>query len=145
MKILGQVYAVQPLALIISLPNQLFGHVPITNITSQLTQSLEALDEDEPMSSAGSGSNGEGEGEDEALKAPPELSELFHPGQYVRALVSAVHAPGATDVVGLGQRAKDDVEKASRRVELSLLPESVNAGVAKADLKKGFVSVFISD
>jgi rRNA biogenesis protein RRP5 len=144
MKILGQVYAVQPLALIISLPNQLFGHVPITNITSQLTQSLEALDEDELMSAAGSGS-GEGEGENEALKAPPELSELFHPGQYVRALVSAVHAPGATDAVGLGQRAKDDVEKASRRVELSLLPESVNAGVAKADLKKGFVSVFISD
>jgi rRNA biogenesis protein RRP5 len=46
MKVLGQIVTVQPLGLVVSLPNQLLGHVPITNITSQLTAKLEKLDED---------------------------------------------------------------------------------------------------
>ncbi|KAE9388873.1 hypothetical protein BT96DRAFT_1003781 [Gymnopus androsaceus JB14] len=35
MKIFSQIVSIQPLALVVSLPNQLFGHVPITNISSQ--------------------------------------------------------------------------------------------------------------
>ncbi|KAI0931812.1 hypothetical protein AcW2_000609 [Taiwanofungus camphoratus] len=131
MKIFGQVVSVQPLALIVSLPNQLFAHVPITQISSQLTSLLEAMDENEESPSS------EDEEEDVLKSRVPDLFRIFHPGQYVRAVVTAVHLPGATDVAGLG-RARDEVQKASRRVELSLIPEKVNAGVVKADLRAGF-------
>ncbi|KAI0639642.1 U3 snoRNP-associated protein Rrp5 [Trametes polyzona] len=129
MKILGQVVAVEPLALIVSLPNQLFGHVPITQISNQLTHILESMDDAEMPS--------EDEDEEETPSRVPDLFEIFQLGQYVRAVVTAVHAPGATDVTALG-RARDEVQKASRRVELSLVPEKVNEGIAKADLRAGF-------
>ncbi|KAJ7706378.1 hypothetical protein B0H17DRAFT_1192865 [Mycena rosella] len=132
MKILGQIVSVEPLALIVSLPNQLFAHVPITNISSQLTALLESsMDED----------NEEEELEDDedspSHSRIPELSDIFHPGQYIRAVITTVHAPGSTDMSGIG-KSRDEVARASRRVELSLVPERVNAGVHKSDLKTGF-------
>ncbi|EMD41956.1 hypothetical protein CERSUDRAFT_147388 [Gelatoporia subvermispora B] len=131
MKILAQVVSVEPLALIVSMPNQLFAHVPITHISSELTERLEKMGEDDEE-------NSEDEETEEAGSARvPDLVELFKPGQYVRAVVTTVHAPGSTDVSGLG-RARDDVQKASRRVELSIVPEKVNGGVAKADVRPGF-------
>lgn len=133
MKIIGQVFAVEPLALIVSLPNQLFAHVPITNISIQLTHALETMEEAEMYPS-------DKEDDDTSPSRVPDLFELFQPGQYVRAVVTAVHAPGATDVSGLG-RARDEVQKASRRIELSLVPEKVNEGVAKSDLRAGFVRI----
>ena len=133
--IFGQIVSILPLALVISLPNQLFAHVPITNISSQLAAYLEREDADSVAS--------EPEDEDEEEKSikdgVPELSDLFIVGQYVRAVVVAVHAPGATDISGIG-KSRDEISKACRRVELSLLPERVNAGVHKSDLKPGFVS-----
>ncbi|TFY62849.1 hypothetical protein EVJ58_g3608 [Rhodofomes roseus] len=78
MKVLGQIVSIQPLALIISLPNQLFAHVPITEISSQLTSMLEAMDEDDASSSS--------DGEDAAEGVPkprvPELFQVFRVGQY---------------------------------------------------------------
>ncbi|KAJ7169696.1 hypothetical protein C8R46DRAFT_1265028, partial [Mycena filopes] len=131
MKILGQIVSIQPLALIVSLPNQLFAHVPITNISSQLTTLLESsMDEDEE----------EGELEEDEDSPPsrvPDLSDIFQVGQYVRAVVTTVHAPGSTDMSGIG-KSRDEVARASKRVELSLTPERVNAGVHKSDLKTGF-------
>ncbi|KAK7064381.1 rRNA biogenesis protein RRP5 [Favolaschia claudopus] len=132
MKILGQIVSVEPLALIVSLPNQLFGHVPITNISSQFTALLEKMDENEEEMSD--------EDEDESGPSSsrvPDLFEMFHQGQYVRAVVTTVHAPGSTDTSGIG-KSRHELAKASRRVELSLLPERVNSGVKKTDLKAGF-------
>ena len=107
MKIFGQIVSILPLALVISLPNQLFAHVPITNISSQLTAYLEREDADSVAS--------EPEDEDEEEKSikdgVPELSDLFIVGQYVRAVVVAVHAPGATDISGIG-KSRDEISKA---------------------------------
>jgi rRNA biogenesis protein RRP5 len=114
--------------LIVSLPNQLFGHVPITNISSQLTSTLENAD-----------ANSEPEEEENEDGPASDLSEMFSPGQHVRSVVHAVHPSGYTDPMGLS-KSRDDVIRASRRVELSLLPEKVNAGVKTADLNTGFVS-----
>lgn len=132
MKILGQVVSVQPLALIISLPNQLFAHVPITEISTQLTGLLESMEDDDDDAPP---SDEEDDGPSKSRI--PDLFHLFPPGQYVRAVVSAVHPPGATDASVLG-RARDEVQKASRRIELSLIPEKVNASVSKSDLRAGF-------
>ncbi|KAJ3843897.1 hypothetical protein F5878DRAFT_721109 [Lentinula raphanica] len=134
MKIFGQIISIQPLALVVSLPNQLFGHVPITNISSQLTSLLESMDVDEEEDVEESGDEGEGSASRSKI---PELSELFHVGQYVRATVTLLHVPGTTDVTGLG-KSRDETLRASRRVELSLNPQQVNDGVQKSDLKAGY-------
>jgi rRNA biogenesis protein RRP5 len=136
MKILGQIVSVQPLALIISLPNQLLAHVPITHISSQLTALLETMDGEND----GTASE-DGDEDETASKAHiPDLFELFRPGQHVRAVVTAIHEPGSNEMTGIG-KTRDQVSNASRRVELSLVPERVNAGVQKADLRKGYVSL----
>lgn len=134
MKIFGQIVSVQPLALIVSLPNQLFGHVPITQISSELTGALEAMDQDQDEDDAGSEEEGPA-----SKSTAPGLIEIFSPGQYVRAVVTAVHAAGSSDLTGMG-KSRDEVSRASRRVELSLYPEKVNVGVQKNDLRAGFVS-----
>ncbi|KAG5647561.1 hypothetical protein DXG03_008914 [Asterophora parasitica] len=132
MKILGQIVSIQPLALIVSLPNQLFAHIPLTNISSQLTELLEGMDElDEE-------SEDDDEDEERIPKSRvPELSEIFREGQFVRGVVTAVHAHGSTDTSVL-PKSRDDVVRSSRRVELSLSPERINAGVQLSDLKTGF-------
>lgn len=137
MKIFGQIVSILPLALIVSLPNQLFAHVPITNISIQFTEYLERVDTEALES--GSEEGDEGSDNEETKEGVPELSDMFAVGQYVRAVVTAVHAPGATDISGIG-KSRDDIIKASKRVELSLVPERVNSGVQKSDLKAGFVS-----
>lgn len=133
MKVLGQVMSIQPLAIVVSLPNQLFAHIPITQITSQLTERLESTNdtEDEELDDDNS----------ESSTQVPDLANLFCVGQYIRAVVISTRTPGTTDIAGLW-RVRDDAIKASRRVELSLFPEKVNAGVRKADLKAGYVSLF---
>lgn len=133
MKLLGQIASIQPLALIISLPNQLMGHVPITQVTSQLTSRLESMHEQEEPSDTESIDDGESDSQTEV----PDLFQLFRVGQYVRAIVTNVHASGSTDVSAIG-KLRDEAAKASRRIELSLVPKTVNSGVVKADLKPGF-------
>lgn len=137
MKIFGQIVSILPLALIISLPNQLFAHIPITNISSQLTQNLERAEEEDEDSIMDD--DDDKEDEKNVKDAIPELFEIFSVGQFVRAVVSAVHQPGASNTSGI-DKSRDEITKASKRVELSLIPERVNAGVSKSDLKQGFVS-----
>lgn len=140
MKILCQIFSVEPLSLIVSLPNQLFGHIPITQISSEFTALLEkigeSMDEEEDE---------ESEGEDNTSKQQhgiPDLANIFTPGQYLRAVVTDMHAPGISDNSG-ASRPKDDSQRVSRRVELSVEPHKVNDGIAVKDLAPGFVSLTI--
>ncbi len=83
MKIFGQIMSIQPFALIVSLPNQLFGHVPITNVSPQLTSLLEKTeneDEEDEESNSESGLH------------VPSLSDIFREGQYVRAVITTLYA-----------------------------------------------------
>ena len=130
MKFLCQIVTVQSFVLIVSLPNQLLGHIPITHISAQLT----SLIENEEMHSDESDS----EDEEANGRAIPDLTELFRPGQYVRAVVTAVKPPGTTEA-RVNYFSRNELEKTSRRVELSLIPELVNEGLVKADLKHGLV------
>ena len=142
MKILAQVVSIEPLALIVSLPNQLYGHVPITQVSSELVSSLESMDVDDELPP--DDDDNDDDEETEARKSSaPDLFDLFRPGQYLRCVVVDSHAAGTTKTVAGAGRARDEVERASRRVELSLIPEQVNQGVVKTDLKPGFVSNYI--
>ena len=137
MKILCQIFSVEPLSLIVSLPNQLFGNIPITQISSEFTTLLEKIGESTDEEDE------ESEGEDDTSKQQhriPDLANIFTPGQYLRAVVTDVHAPGTSDNSGVG-RPKDDSQRVSRRVELSVEPHKVNGGIAVKDLTPGFVSL----
>ncbi|KAF8519094.1 U3 snoRNP-associated protein Rrp5 [Hysterangium stoloniferum] len=130
MNILCQIIAIRPLALIVSLPCQLVGHVPITQISTQFTKQLEALDESAENLSD----------QEDDIRRPPELFEMFRVGQYLRAVVTGVQPAGASarGVIGSNRR-MDENERASQRVELSIIPDHINKGVSKADLTSGFV------
>ncbi|GAA5859805.1 hypothetical protein JCM8547_007035 [Rhodosporidiobolus lusitaniae] len=125
-KVFAQIVAVRPLELIVSLPSQLLAHIPITNISTEFTKRLEA---------AGDDSDEEDSSEEE--NDLPALHDLFHVGQWVVA--SVVQTSSADDRKKLGGREGDENVRQSRRVEMSLEPEKVNEGVAKGDLKRGFV------
>ena len=83
MKIFGQIVSILPLALVISLPNQLFAHVPITNISSQLTAYLEREDADSVASEP------EDEDEEETLHDEEELSLDVDEDGCIRNVVNA--------------------------------------------------------
>ncbi|KAG8742229.1 rRNA biogenesis protein rrp5 [Ceratobasidium sp. 414] len=129
-KLLGQITSILPLALIISLPNQLMGHVPIVNISPQLTSRLDSAPSRSSRSSSPS-SEDEGEGDD-----IPSLTQLFSPGQYVACTVKQVRPPSGS--IDFGARPQDESEKAAKKVELSIRPGDVNAGVGAGDIRVGF-------
>jgi rRNA biogenesis protein RRP5 len=132
MRIFCQIIAIQPLAVIVSLPCQLVGHIPITQISTQFTKQLETLDQNSVDLS---------DQEDDAdTLRPPELFEMFRVGQYVWAVVTGVRPAGASTRSVIGSKHRmDENERASQRVELSIVPEHVNKGISKADLTSGFV------
>lgn len=136
MKILCQILSVEPLSLIVSLPNQLFGHIPITQISSELTTLLEKVEESVDEEDEES----EDEGDTSKRQKLPDLADIFTPGQYLRVVVTDVHAPGTTDNSGVS-RPKDGSQRVSRRVELSVEPHKVNGGIVVKDITPGFVSL----
>lgn len=144
--VLVQVVEILPLELIVSLPNQLMGHVPITNISKTFTKRLEDdLDEEEEEEEE-ENSDEEDEDDDEASATKsskiPALNEMFAVGQYLRAHVVKV-LPAKSAATSLSSHAKrcNEDYKASRRCELSLEPDLLNAAVNKADLKSGELSL----
>ena len=146
MRILAQVITTTALSVIVSLPHQLIGHIPIHKVTTELNTAMEKLMDRDDKSIE----EDDGEDEDESENDIPNLDEIFQSGQYVRAVVTAVHPHGITvapatssdgeaGVITLG-KPKNEFEKASRRVELSVLPVQVNKGITSKDLVMGFVS-----
>jgi len=146
MRILAQVISTTALSVIVSLPHQLVGHIPVHNVTAELNTAMEKL-MDRDGKSVEEDDSGD---DDENENYIPNLDEIFRSGQYVRAVVTAVHPHGITMApaasvdgdagsITLG-KPKNELEKASRRVELTVQPVKVNKGVTSKDLVMGFVS-----
>lgn len=127
--VLARVHTVLPLHLILSLPNNLLAHVPITEVSNTLTKLLTAeeamaLDEDE-------------ESDDESTA--PDLAQLFVPGQYVPAKVLTLYPTASQSFIS--QYPVTETTRLASRVELTLVPEKVNSEVAKKDLETGYFLV----
>ncbi|PWN19489.1 nucleic acid-binding protein [Microstroma glucosiphilum] len=151
-RLLCSVVAVHPLALIVSLPNQLVGHIPITSISPLFTQKLHEAAEQDSDDEADDGTDdddsdvGSVGGSQKKAKATvaklasglPELSDCYKVGQWVRAAVVSVNSSGPRKAPSSAQEAHE-FDKESRRVELTLAPEAVNDGVGADDLAVGFV------
>ena len=136
-----QVVEIKPLGLIVSLPDQLIGHIPITQITSQLTKALEA----EQFDDSSQEDNQSEAGKENTPTSPPQLSDMFHTGQFLYAIVTAVRPAGTTEGFSVLGFSRDHYERASMRVELSLVPDTVNIAVEKTDLCSGYVSSSMED
>lgn len=111
--VLGSVCVINSLDIAVALPNNIIGHVPITQISAPLTKRLEA--------SAG---NDDAEGSDDENDNDVDLESLFHIGQYVRAYVVSTVDEASTHTPG----------KAKRHIELSLQPSLANSGMAEQDV-----------
>lgn len=90
-KLAGLIIAIRPLELIVSLPSQLVGHVPITEISSYYTQELqnstENVDDDDDQSVAPDSENDEDQKVMDRSDNLKGLNEIFKVGQWVRCIV----------------------------------------------------------
>ena len=145
-KVFGTILAIHPLALVVSICDQLLAHVPVTSVSNRLTDRLQsALDEEEKDEE----SDGEDiheteedeeeeEEEDRDDSSPPELHEIFSVGQWIRASVESVTAAGSKRQWGMG-REGGEYERESQRVQLTMEPTIVNEGIRASDLSPGYV------
>ncbi|CAJ2506945.1 Uu.00g081310.m01.CDS01 [Anthostomella pinea] len=112
--VLGQVTEINTLGIILALPNNLTGHVPITAISDVLSAKLaaeaEALDDDVEVG---------GGDEDDGV----DLKDLFRIGQYLRVCVTSTEEESTATLA-----------KPRKRIELSLRPDHTNAGLAIQDI-----------
>jgi rRNA biogenesis protein RRP5 len=109
---LGCISHINELDLFVSLPHQLVGVVPITEISDAITAIVEKVaneDEDEDM--------------EEEATALPNLADLFRVGQWVRCKVTSIQTDG------------------KKIIELSLKPSLVNEDIIKVDITSGVVCI----
>lgn len=109
--VLGQIAQINRYDIALSLPNNLTGFVPITEISDVVTKKVETLAGDQEEEE-------EAEGSDSFV----DLEALFHVGQYLRAVVLSTE----TDGVG-GSKGK-------RHIALTINPRKANAALSKSDL-----------
>ncbi|ORX90106.1 nucleic acid-binding protein [Basidiobolus meristosporus CBS 931.73] len=114
---MGVVTQVNDLDITVSLPNHLIGFVSITEISDAISAMVETA------------AKAEEDSDDEEMvdTALPSLKELFQIGQYVNCSVTKLEG------------ASDKSAKAKKRIELSLNPSIVNAGIMKDDLCEGMI------
>ncbi|KAI9820992.1 MAG: rRNA biogenesis protein rrp5 [Thelocarpon impressellum] len=117
--VLGQVFQITANDVALALPNNLTGYVPLTSMSSGITGRLEALVERENEESDEEVEDGDPSKDDDI-----DLKALFSLGQYLRARVSSTSDESSTN----------GVAKRKRRIELSVDPKQVNAGLSKAEL-----------
>lgn len=133
---LCSVVSVRALELIVSLPNQLLGHIPITSISSEFTRRLaeEAAQESDD-------DDDDDESDEDEESDLPELDDWFKPGQLLTAAVVNIKSADLNKKSLTGSRKEkiDEAVRWSRRLELSLDPVRVNEGVKKEDLVHGLV------
>ncbi|KAI1094561.1 nucleic acid-binding protein, partial [Rostrohypoxylon terebratum] len=109
--ILGQVSAINSLEITLALPNNLFGHVPITAISDALNEKITAE------------ATGEDEDEEDTEGNDLDLKTIFRIGQYLRAYVTST----VDESTALSSKPK-------KRIELSLRPALTNTGLSEQDV-----------
>ncbi|MCJ1281625.1 rRNA biogenesis protein rrp5 [Xylographa opegraphella] len=112
--VLGQVSQINRYDIALTLPNNLTGYIPITSISDNVTEVIEALAAADDVSSDGGG--------DAHSTHEVDLNSIVAVGQYLRAYVSSTN-----DSTGSGARGR-------KHVELSINPKQANHGLKRNDL-----------
>lgn len=134
-KILARIHSVLNLHLILSLPNQLLAHVPITEISNSLTH---LLTKDEKDSNSDIIMKEEESDSDDEESSVPELHQLFRPGQYVLTTLTQSFVSESSNKAFLTLYPPSVAIRLASRLEMSLVPEKVNKEVSRLDIVKGF-------
>ncbi|CDK24481.1 unnamed protein product [Kuraishia capsulata CBS 1993] len=124
-QVLGQIVQINKMDLVISIADNLVGFVPITSISQEITEQLEALQESVESSDEDSEEEEDNEEEEPDKKNFPNLSEIFQLGQWLRATV-------------ITNETKTK-KKSKKRLELSIEPSIVNSNVAEDDITQGAI------
>lgn len=111
--VLGQVSQINRHDIALSLPNNLTGFVPLTEISEKFTEYIEDLMAEDD----------EAEGTSEAKDV--DLQSYFYLGQYLRAYVVSTMEDTVSG------------SKGRRHIELSINPRQANSGLKKVDLVAG--------
>ncbi|KAJ9637806.1 rRNA biogenesis protein rrp5 [Coniosporium tulheliwenetii] len=113
--VLGQVTQVTSRDVVLALPNNLTGFIPLTAVSDQLTQRIEKLLQED-------------EGDAEADEAQEDedivLSKFFSVGQYLRAYITSTTEESASK----------GPSRSKRHIELSINPRQANSGLTKTDV-----------
>jgi rRNA biogenesis protein RRP5 len=113
--VLGQVTQITSRDVVLALPNNLSGFLPLTAISDKFTSRIEQLldDEDEDED------DGDSDKEDDI-----DLKAMFHIGQYLRAYVTSTEK----------EQKKKGFTRTKKRIELSTNPALANRGISKSDV-----------
>ncbi|EDU48820.1 rRNA biogenesis protein RRP5 [Pyrenophora tritici-repentis Pt-1C-BFP] len=106
--VLGQIIDISHQDLVLALPNNLVGYVPLTAVSDKLNERLEKLLKDEGAEKK--------EGSEDGDFEDVDLKDMFSVGQYIRACITATN---------------EDNARARKRLELSIDPKLVNKGLTK--------------
>jgi len=116
MSFLGAVREIGDMDLIIALPNNLAGIVPIASISEPLERAATAV-----AVALADADSSDSDAEDTTISGLPQLDKLFHVGQLVRCVATSL-----------------EIVKGSKRIELSTKPSLVNVGIPSSAFVKGF-------
>ncbi|KAF2489783.1 rRNA biogenesis protein-like protein RRP5 [Lophium mytilinum] len=115
--VLGQVTQITSRDVVLALPNNLSGFIPLTAISDKFTSRIEQLLEKDEGDEDAAGSDKEDD---------IDLKEIFRVGQYLRAYVTATERA----------QNKKGIARSKKRIELSTNPTLVNRGISKSDIVK---------
>ncbi|KAI2626492.1 nucleic acid-binding protein [Hypoxylon sp. NC1633] len=107
--VLGQIAEINPLEVVLALPNTLAGYVPITAISDALNERIAA--------------EAANEEEDNAAEDSLDLKSIFTIGQYLRAYVTST----VDESTALSNKPR-------RHIELSVRPDLANTGLTGQDV-----------
>lgn len=115
--VLGQISAISNRSLTVGLPNNLVGFVPLTSISSQLSDKVQSLLDNDVVSAT----DEEDEDDKDII-----LKDYFRVGQFIR-----------TSVTSTEQERTGTKSQRRKRIELSIDPALTNVGLSRANLTAG--------
>lgn len=130
-QLVGVVKKVNDFDMVISLPNQLTGFVACDRVSEPLATAFAALTNTGSSASTGEDEGGSSPGSPLSSSFPATLTAYYRPGELVIAAIVALER-GST-ATGTGGKSAN----ARRRIELSLRPDHLNAGLTKEALLTG--------
>lgn len=146
---LAIVREINDLELVVSLPNNLTGFVPITEISDIVSKAVEkatgaqAAESDKVASEVDSDSDDVSDlsSDVDGEVTLPSLEAMFRLGQIVRCVVTGIEDGSGKQSKGVAGEAAGD-SKHRRRIEMSVSPGRTNSGVGPKALFEGLVSSF---
>lgn len=116
-EILGQIVRIDKMDLTVCIGDNLFGQVPITHISPEISEMIDKY-ENAMEDSSDDESDDENQTQGLSVKAElPKLDKIFNIGQWVRAVVTP--------------------SSENKRISLSLEPKTVNSSIEEDDLTPG--------